>query len=274
MDAPVSAAAGSRWVRPAAVAGTFYPADPRELELLLDRCFADAVVPQRGASVPEALVVPHAGLVYSGPVAASAYLRLIDAKERIRRVVLIGPSHRVPVRGIALSGADAFATPLGEVPVDAAGRTLALGSPQVRVDDEAHRWEHCLEVQLPFLQRVLGDFGIVPLVTGACLTEVVADLLGALWGGAETLVVVSTDLSHYHRYEQAVRLDATTAAEVVAGRADAIGDHDACGSHSLRGLLAVSAREGAQIELLDLRNSGDTAGDRDRVVGYGAFVLT
>ncbi len=265
---------GSRRVRYPAVAGTFYPAGRDDLEALLDRCFAEAVVPPADVPVPKALVVPHAGLVYSGPVAASAYLRLKGAESFVRRVVLIGPSHRVPVGGIALSGDDAFATPLGEVPVDVAGRALALGSPQVRVDDDAHRWEHCLEVQLPFLQRVLGGFEIVPLLTGACPTEVVADLLGALWGGPETLVVVSTDLSHYHRYEQAVRLDAVTAAEVVAGRADAIGDHDACGSHSLRGLLAVSAREGAAIELVDLRNSGDTAGDRDRVVGYGAFVLT
>ena len=274
MDAPEGPTARVARVRPPAVAGTFYPADRHELEAVLDRCFEGAVLPERDATVPKALVVPHAGLVYSGPVAASAYLRLRDVGDRISRVVLIGPSHRVPVDGIAVSGADAFAGPFGEVAVDIEGRAIALSRPHVHVDDEAHRREHCLEVQLPFLQRVLGcPFEIVPMVTGACPTGVVADVLDALWGGPETLVVVSTDLSHYHRYRQAVRLDAATAAEVVAGRHHAIGDLDACGSHSLRGLLAASGVRGGRAELIDLRNSGDTSGERDRVVGYGAFAL-
>lgn len=259
--------------RPPAVAGAFYPATPAGLRDALAASFAAAVEPAPDAPVPKALVVPHAGYVYSGPVAASAYLRLRPGRERVRRVVLLGPSHRVPVRGMAVSGLDVFATPLGEVPVDAGARTRVASMPGVTVADAPHAFEHSLEVQLPFLQTVLDDFALVPLAVGDATTAEVAAVLDALWGGPETLVVVSTDLSHYHPYERARALDRRTAGAILDLDAGGVGDRDACGAHPLRGLLAVARRRGLRIELLDLRSSGDTAGDRDRVVGYGAFAI-
>ena len=259
-------------VRPAAVAGTFYPARGDELRRVIAACFEGARRPAHQARrPPKVLVVPHAGLVYSGPVAASAYALLADAGEQVRRVVLMGPSHRVPLRGMAVPSVDAFETPLGRVAIDAAARDVALTAPGVVVDDAAHAWEHSLEVQLPLLQTVLDDFTILPLVTGPVRESEVSGVLEALWGGPETLFVISTDLSHYHPYVDAAELDRATAEAVVAGCGDRIGDRDACGVHALRGLLAVTRRRHLVVELVDLRSSGDTAGDRDRVVGYGAF---
>ena len=213
------------------------------------------------------------GYVYSGAIAASAYERIAPARDTIRRVVLLGPSHRVPVRGLAVPSVDAFETPLGLVPIDAAARSRVLELPAVHVDDGAHAVEHSLEVQLPFLQAVLDDFTLLPLSVGDASTEEVAAVLDACWGGPETLVVISTDLSHYHRYDDAVGLDARTAAAIVACRPDAVDDVDACGARPLRGLLRCAAERGLAVEQLDLRNSGDTAGDRERVVGYGAFAV-
>jgi hypothetical protein len=264
---------GSR-VRPPAVAGSFYPGAPDTLRAALRQAFAEAVIPTADGVVPKALVVPHAGYMYSGAIAASAYARIIPARTTIRRIVLLGPSHRVYVRGLAVPGVDAFRTPLGLVPIDAEGRDLALGLPGVRVDDRAHAQEHSLEVQLPFLQSVLDEFTLLPFSVGDASVDEVAAVLEASWGGPETLVVISTDLSHYHRYDDATRLDARTAAAIVACRPDAVDDHDACGAYPLRGLLRVASDRGLSVEKLDLRNSGDTAGDRHRVVGYGAFAVS
>ncbi|MEZ5180071.1 MAG: AmmeMemoRadiSam system protein B [Acidimicrobiales bacterium] len=260
-------------VRPPAVAGAFYPSDPVALRERIRRSFADAVAPPMVAPAPKALVVPHAGYVYSGPVAASAYQRLAPIGHHIRRVVLLGPSHRVAFRGMALSSADRWATPLGTVPVDRAAVDGCVGLPGVVVSDVAHAQEHSLEVHLPFLQTVLGPFELVPVVVGDAPPHEVAALLDHLWDGPETLVVVSTDLSHYFAYDEAVRLDARTAADIIARRPDEVGDHDACGCRPLRGLLRAALDHELEVEQIDLRNSGDTAGPRDQVVGYGAFAL-
>jgi len=264
---------GAQRVRLAAVAGAFYPRSPQALRDALTAAFADAKAPPPGAPVPKALVVPHAGYVYSGAVAATAYLRLAPARDRITRVVLLGPNHRVPLAGMAVSSADAFATPFGPVTVDDEARRLALALPGVAVDDDAHALEHSLEVQLPFLQTVLDGAAVLPVVVGQCPTADVVALLDALWGGPETVVVVSTDLSHYHRYADAVALDRRTVAAVAALEPEGVGDHDACGAYPLRGLLATARRRGLAADVLDVRNSGDTAGDRERVVGYGAVAV-
>lgn len=262
-----------RVVRPPTVAGFFYPSDPDELAESIKACFDDAVRPTESAAPPKALVVPHAGYVYSGPIAATGYLRLAPVAETVRRVVLLGPSHRVPLQGLAVSGADAFATPLGLVPVDEDARRAALAHHDVRLDDAPHAMEHSLEVQLPFLQTVLDRFELLPLVVGHVDAVIVAELIRALEGGDETLVVVSSDLSHYEQYDIAKEQDRRTAAAVVALDADRIGDYDACGAYPLRGLLHWARTEGRTVEQLDLRNSGDTSGDRSRVVGYGCFSL-
>jgi hypothetical protein len=256
-------------VRPAAVAGRFYPADTRTLAAMVDDELAHAAAPT--GPVPKALVVPHAGYVYSGPIAATGYRTLLPARDTIRRVVLIGPAHYVGVRGVAVSGVDAFVTPLGPVPVDAEARARVLTLPHVVVDDRAHAPEHSLEVHLPFLQRTLTEFTVLPLVVGGADARTVADVLDTVWGGPETLIVVSSDLSHYLDHERAARRDRATADAIVAGRGnDLLGD-DACGAAALRGLLVAVAEHDLHGRLLDLRTSGDTAGDRDRVVGYGAF---
>ncbi len=264
---------GVGWVRPPAVAGTFYPAGPDALRRAVSAAFADAKAPPEGAPPPKALVVPHAGYIYSGPVAASAYLRVAPARGAITRVVLLGPNHRVPLAGMALTSADAFATPLGLVAVDDDARARARALPSVAVDDTAHALEHSLEVQLPFLQTVLGDVPVLPVVVGQCATADVVALLDDLWGGPETVVVVSTDLSHYHRYADAVALDRRTIAEIAALHPEAVGDRDACGAYPLRGLLASARARHLAAEVLDVRNSGDTAGDRESVVGYGAVAV-
>ena len=265
---------GPARVRPPAVAGTFYPGSPDSLRSAVRSAFADAVVPAADAPVPKGLVVPHAGYVYSGAIAASAYARIIPARSTIRRVVLLGPSHRVYVRGLAVPGVDAFQTPLGIVPIDADARDVVVELPGVRVDDRGHADEHSLEVQLPFLQSVLDEFVLLPFSVGDATVDEVTAVLDACWGGPETLVVISTDLSHYHRHDEAARLDARTAAAIAACRPDGIGDTDACGAYPLRGLLQVASERGLSVEQLDLRSSGDTAGDRHRVVGYGAFAVS
>jgi AmmeMemoRadiSam system protein B len=252
----------------------FYPSDRDELRRSIQTAFADAAPPPTpDATPPKALVVPHAGYVYSGAIAASAFRCIASAAERIERVILLGPSHRVYVRGMAVPSVDSFDTPLGRVTIDAELRTTILGLPAVVVDDEPHRQEHSLEVELPFLQTVLERFTLLPLSVGDTTSEEVATVLDAVWGGPETLIVISTDLSHYHQYDEAVRLDARTAAAIVAADPDAIGDSDACGSRPLRGMLRVAAARGLPVRQIDLRNSGDTAGDPHRVVGYGAFAV-
>ncbi len=269
MDASRNVAA----VRPAAVAGAFYPRDAQELASELDEMLAAVESFEPRFGFPKALVVPHAGYIYSGPMAARAYDEIAGARGLVRRVVLLGPVHRVPVRGLALPGARAFATPLGEVPVDAAAVAALQGLPQVVTSAPAHAMEHSLEVQLPFLQRVLGPgFALVPLAVGDATADEVAQVLERLWGGRETLVVVSTDLSHYHPYEVSRRVDAETAAKVEAFDTD-IRHEQACGATPLNGLLRLARAKGLAMRRLGVCNSGDTAGGKGRVVGYGAFAL-
>jgi AmmeMemoRadiSam system protein B len=257
-------------IREAAVAGSFYPADPGALRATVLRLLDQA--PAAEGPAPEALVVPHAGYIYSGPVAATAYARVRPYRDRYRRVVLLGPAHSVAFEGLALSAAGAFRTPLGEVAVDRAAGD-ALDHPDVRSFDAAHAPEHSLEVQLPFLQCVLDSFDLVPLVVGQALPGTVAEVIEQLWDGPETLIVVSTDLSHYHAYDAARRRDFRTCRAVESLDHREIGHSDACGATPLRGLLVAARRRGLQAVTLDLRNSGDTAAGRDRVVGYGAWML-
>ena len=223
---------------------------------------------------PKALIAPHAGYVYSGPIAGSAYRQLEAARGHISRVVLIGPAHRVAVDGLATSAARAFDTPLGEVPLDAAGVAAVLKLPFVHVLDQAHASEHSLEVHLPFLQELLGDFALVPLVFGAATPAQVAAALEVLWGGPETLIVVSSDLSHYQDYGTAREMDRQTARAIESLAGDAITEQQACGRVAIQGLLETAVRHGLRARTLDLRNSGDTAGPRDQVVGYGAWALS
>lgn len=259
-------------VRPAAVAGAFYPGDSRELLAEIDALLGavESLAPCFGH--PKALIVPHAGYVYSGGVAASAYSELASARGVVRRVVMLGPVHRVPVRGLALPASEAFVTPLGRIPIDRDAVKAASALPQVVASGPAHALEHSLEVQLPFLQRVLGAFALVPFAVGDASVEEVAQVIEHLWGGPETLIVLSTDLSHYHAYDEARRIDGATLERIERLSADL--NHDqACGATPLNGLLRVARTRGLKIRRLAACNSGDTAGDRDRVVGYASFAL-
>lgn len=256
-------------VRPPAVAGLFYPADPQTLSAQLHMLLAQAD-PHPGAAHPKALIVPHAGYIYSGPIAASAYAQLAPLREVIRRVVLLGPSHHQAFAGAALPGCAAFATPLGQVEIDSEAVFAIAQNPAVIFDDRAHDREHALEVQLPFLQTMLDHFRILPLTLGMIEPESVAGLLDTLWGGPETLIVVSSDLSHYHPYTVAREGDRASIDHLLAG--DALLSHDqACGATAINALLIAARRHQLGARLLDLRNSGDTAGDRRRVVGYAAL---
>jgi AmmeMemoRadiSam system protein B len=265
----MATASSSLRARPAAVSGLFYPDDPRELEDSLQALLLDTSV-ERPA--PKALIAPHAGYIYSGPIAAAAYRLLRAAAAQIRRVVLIGPSHRVPFHGLALPSADAFDTPLGRIPIDVEARRALLALTHVRLTDAPHAEEHSLEVQLPFLQTMLRDFALLPIAAGDATPEEVAAALEPVWGDAETLIVVSTDLSHYHAYAQARLIDRATNDAILACSTQ-IDAEQACGCVGLNGLLACAQRRRMKIQLEDLRNSGDTAGDRQRVVGYGAWSL-
>lgn len=257
--------------RPPAVAGTFYPGSADRLRATVEALLAD--VPDASGPAPKALVAPHAGYVYSGPIAASAYARLRPARETIRRVILLGPAHRVWVPGLATSGAPSFETPLGTIELDRAAIDAIERLPQVARDDRAHAPEHSLEVQLPFLQVVLERFTLVPLVVGGASAAQVEEVLAALWGGDETLVVVSSDLSHYLPYDVARELDGATGRAIVALDAGRVGEDQACGRVPLRGLLDYAVHHRLRAEQLDLRSSGDTAGSKDEVVGYGAFAF-
>jgi len=257
-------------VKPPNVAGMFYPGDGETLRREVDSHLARV---RTEGPAPKALVAPHAGYRYSGPVAATAYARLKPRAHEIRRVVLLGPAHYHPVRGVAASGADAFQTPLGRVPVDAASVRRALEFEFVRRLDPAFEREHSLEVHLPFLMRVLPRFSLVPLLVGAAAPPDIDTLLEVLWGGPETAIVISSDLSHYLDYESARRIDAKTSEAIVALRHDEVGYDQACGRHAVNGLLHLAKRRGLEAAALDVRNSGDTAGPRDRVVGYGAYAF-
>ena len=257
-------------IRLPAVAGQFYPDDPEVLRKAV-RSYLDQAQPEMKA--PKAIIAPHAGYIYSGPVAASAYACLAAARGTVSRVVLLGPAHRVYVRGLALSSAEAFSTPLGTVEIDKDAVRLIEGLPQVVVMDAAHALEHSLEVHLPFLQIVLEHFKLVPLVVGDARPEDVAEVLDLLWGGDETLIVVSSDLSHFYDYATATAKDRATSQAIEHYQLDRIDPDHACGCMPVNGLLYLARRRGLKVRTLDLRNSGDTAGPRDSVVGYGAYAL-
>jgi len=250
-----------------AVAGSFYPGAATELTDTV-AALLDAVQEYAGPA-PKALIVPHAGYIYSGPTAAAGYARLQAWSDCYERVILLGPCHQVPVRGLAASGADAFRTPLGDVPVD----TEAIAALDLPVVEAAHRYEHSLEVHLPFLQAVLGSFELIPIVVGDASHEEVANVLERLWGGPETLIVISSDLSHYHSYEVACARDHRTCAAIEHFESDHIDHEDACGATPVGGLLVAARRHGLSVETIDLKNSGDTAGDKHHVVGYGAWAF-
>ena len=260
-------------VRPAAVAGMFYPGVPAALAASVRSCLVEAAArPHAAGARPKALIVPHAGYVYSAPIAAVAYARLAAAHAAIRRVVILGPAHRVAIHGLALPSVRAFMTPLGEVEIDRKAAALALTLPQVQENDAVHAQEHALEVQLPFLQAVLDDFRIVPFAVGAATADEVADVIERLWGGPETLILVSSDLSHYHRYADARVIDRGSADGILA-LAPLLDHEQACGATPINALLQCARRHRLVPELLDLRNSGDTAGDKARVVGYASFAF-
>lgn len=258
-------------VRHPAVAGLFYPAEANSLRRHLDG-YLKAAHPL--GLTPKALIVPHAGYVYSGPVAASAYAQLAAVADRIRQVVLLGPAHRVAFQGLAYCTAGRFRTPLGEIPVDRGALEGLRDLPQVQEADLPFAGEHCLEVQLPFLQTVLRDFSLVPLLVGEADTDQVAQVLERLWDGPETLILISSDLSHYLDHASARALDAATSQAIERLRPQDLGYHQACGRNPVRGLLRVAQAHDLRVRTLDLRNSGDTAGPRDQVVGYGAYAFT
>ncbi len=253
-----------------AVAGSFYPAHPQQLYETVAQYLRDA---ETGGKVPKAMIVPHAGHIYSGPVAATAYARLKPAADTITRVVLIGPSHRVAFRGLAVSRTNAYSTPLGDVPVDTVAVEALLKLPFVEYIEQAHTLEHSLEVHLPFLQEVLTSFSLVPIVAGEASADQVCQVLEQLWGGDETLLVVSSDLSHYHDYATAQHLDQSTSHLIEQLQYQSITPEDACGKVPVSGLLKLLQQKSLHIKTIDLRNSGDTAGDKHRVVGYGAYVV-
>ena len=257
--------------RPAAVAGMFYPDNPSVLKRTVTDLLAHARV-EDALRPPKALIVPHAGYVYSGAVAASAYARLGELRDRVRRVVLLGPTHRAYVRGLALPDADRFTTPLGDIPLDREGMQRLSGLPQVVISAAAHQMEHSLEVQLPFLQQALGDFQLLPLAVGEATATEVADVLEAVWGGDETLIVISSDLSHFLPDAVARKVDGETVNAILALKPHL--DHEqACGATPINGLLLAAKRHGLHPVVLDVRNSSDTAGDPERVVGYAAFAF-
>lgn len=253
-----------------AVAGSFYPANPQQLHQMLDQFLADAA---SDAKAPKAIIAPHAGYVYSGPIAASAYARLKQVRDRISRVVLVGPSHRVAFRGLAVSRAETFATPLGDIPIDRPAVEAILQLPFVEYIEQAHTYEHSLEVHLPFLQEVLDEFTLAPIVAGDATPEQVSQVLEMLWGGDETLIVVSSDLSHYHDYATAQRMDKATSQLIEKLQYEQLAYDSACGKVPVSGLLNLARKKSLSISTIDLRNSGDTAGDKSRVVGYGAYVI-
>lgn len=257
-------------IREPAVAGMFYPDDPVLLQQQIEQLLASE---SPSTDHPKALIVPHAGYIYSGPTAAAAFAQLLPLRTRIRRVILLGPAHHVAFQGLAASSAQYFATPLSVVPIDQVALDSILMLPQVHVRDDAHAQEHSLEVQLPFLQTVLDDFKLVPLVVGDASPQDVAEVLEKLWGGDETLIVISSDLSHYHDYNTARQLDTATSRAIEQLRPDAIHYDQACGRNPVNGLLVAARHHHLGATTLDLRNSGDTAGSRDRVVGYGAYAF-
>ncbi len=266
-------------VRQPAVAGTFYHSDRLVLQSnvndLLETALLEANNEKQSENLipPKAVIVPHAGYIYSGPTAATAYARLSAGRDTIKRVVLLGPVHRVPVNGLALPGVSVFATPLGRVQVDLDAITAIENMPQVVESVAAHALEHSLEVQLPFLQTVLEDFTLVPLAVGDATAEQVAEVLERLWGGPETVIVISSDLSHFLPYETARAIDKETVDNILNLHGP-LNHQQACGGTPVNGLMLAARQHHLHPKLLDLRNSGDTAGDKNRVVGYASIAFT
>ena len=256
--------------RQPAVAGTFYPANPQQLQQMINRLLDNV---QNQTFAPKAIIAPHAGLIYSGAIAASAYSRLLQTHDTVTQVILVGPSHRVSFNGLAISKAESFSTPLGEIAIDFASVNKISSLPFVDYIEQAHIFEHCLEVQLPFLQTILDNFTIVPIVVGDASVEQVSSVLKMLWGGMETLIVISSDLSHYHDYETAQIIDQKTSENIESLQYEALNSESACGKIPVSGLLALAREKSLSVKTIDLRNSGDTAGDKNRVVGYGAYVI-
>jgi AmmeMemoRadiSam system protein B len=256
--------------RPAAVAGMFYPGNPAELMTTIDALLA--TTKQSNEPAPKALIVPHAGYIYSGSTAAMAYASLVPLRQQIKRVVLLGPTHRVAVNGIAVPEASVFATPLGNIPLDLETIAQLRDMPQIVFSDRVHAQEHSLEVHLPFLQRVLNDFKLVPLAVGEASPEAVAEVLDHLWGGPETLIVISSDLSHFLNYSAAQQVDRNTCQHIMQLDAQ-IQPQQACGAYPVNGLLLAAQQRGLTPQLIHLCNSGDTAGDKNRVVGYASFAF-
>lgn len=254
-------------IRPPAVAGMFYPDDPDELVAMVDGMLQQAKVPP---IAPRALIAPHAGYIYSGPIAAHAYATLKDRD--IQRVILFGPAHRVPLYGLGLPDADAFATPLGTIPLDQTAMAQVASLPGVQINNAAHALEHSLEVHLPFLQRVLPEFTLVPFCVGASTIHDVAGVMDALWDDPKSMIIVSSDLSHYLPYETARQIDAATVDAILALH-QPIEHEQACGATPINGLLEHARRYHLKAKLLDYRNSGDTAGDKAQVVGYAAIAF-
>lgn len=255
-------------IRAAAVSGQFYPANPAELKQMVKSLLngVDDIPPPA-----KAMIAPHAGLVYSGPIAATVYASLLAGKKRIRRVVLLGPSHRVYLKGLALCSADYYETPLGKIEIDQDAYGSIRNLPQVNITDAAHAQEHSLEVHLPFLQIVLDQFKLVPIVVGEASPEEVAEVLEVLWGDEDTQIIISSDLSHFHNYETAQQIDLSTSKAIENLQLESIGSQQACGCMPVCGLLQLARKKHLKVKTLDLRNSGDTAGTKDRVVGYGAY---
>ena len=275
METPTSNV--NKTVRPPAVAGSFYPDDKSALVRMVDRMLGSAERRQAESVDPaglKALIVPHAGYRYSGEIAAAAYTLLQQIRDRISRVLLIGPAHRERVQGLAISGADYFATPLGSIPIDVDCVNQCLEKIDfVSVSNKAHQQEHSLETQLPFLQRCLGRFSLVPVLVGSARPEQVAECLEFLWGGVETIVLISSDLSHFLPYNDARRIDDFTCSAIVNLEPDSIGYDHACGQIGVRALLQIANRKQMQVAQLDARNSGDTSGRKDQVVGYASFAF-
>ena len=259
-------------IRQPAVAGAFYPDDPDTLQGDVAAMLDEAEQRELAASAIKALVVPHAGYIYSGPVAATAYKLLLPRREQIKRVVLLGPSHRVPFYGLAIPTVEQFRTPLGDIPLDLEALNRIESLPGVARRDDAHAWEHSLEVQLPFLQAVLQEFTLVPIVVGGAEADDVARVLESLWGGDETLILISSDLSHFKAYSDARLTDRATT-KLIEEKKDTIVGEQACGCYPLNGLLRLAREKDLQVQTLDLRNSGDTAGPKNQVVGYGSYAV-
>jgi hypothetical protein len=261
----------SAQVREPAVAGMFYPADPHQCGQQVDMLLADNPA-NISVGKPLALIVPHAGYVYSGAVAARAYNLLTPYAGEIKRVVLLGPSHRVPLLGMAVPSVKYFQTPLGDIPIDGDSCEEILQLPQVQKLDLAHQYEHSLEVHLPFLQKVLGEFQLLPVVVGECQPDAVAAVLKKFWGQGDTLIIVSTDLSHFLDYDSAQIADARTSKEIEQCHYYLNGQQ-ACGCYAVNGLLLEASRTGVSVTRIELSNSGDSSGDKSRVVGYGAYAV-